>query len=71
MAFGWKVYKALTGRVHKLDRIDRILPLGPLVKEYLKILEAFLGDIPDLPPDSERCIHDITGVGGAWCCRKV
>ena len=71
MAFGRRIYKSLGGCVHKLDLVDRILPLNVLVKEYLEILEAFLGDDPDFPPDSERSRHHSTDVRGAWCCRKV
>ena len=41
------------------------------MKEYLEILEAFLGDNPDFPPESDRCSHHSTGVGGDWCCSKV
>ena len=57
--------------MHKLDHVNCILPLDALVKEYLEILEALLGDDPDLSPDSEHCSHHSTGVGGAWCRSKV
>ena len=51
--------------MQKLDHVNCILPLDALLKEYLKILEAFLGDNPDLPPNSERCSHYGTDIGGA------
>ena len=51
--------------MHELDCIDRIFLLSALVKEYLEILKAFLGDDPDFLPNSERCSHPSTGVRGA------
>ena len=55
MTFGWKIYKALGGSVHELDCVNSILLLDAVVKEYLKVLEVFLGDDPYLPLDSEPC----------------
>ena len=64
MAFGWNIYKALGMHMHELNRVDHILLPDALVKEYLEILKAFLGENPDLPTDSECCSHHSTGVGG-------
>ena len=64
MAFGWNIYKALRVHMHELNRVDHIFPLDALVKEYLEILEAFLGENPNFPTDSECCSHRSTGVEG-------
>ena len=64
MAFRWNIYKALGMHMHKLNRVNHILLPDALVKEYLEILEAFLGDNPNFPTDSECCSHRSTGVEG-------